>query len=91
MLTLKITAHVALDWRLINQLINQSITQSITHSINQSINQFISIFIFLHQIMSTTYKSRSEDFRKMFKEVPREERLVVGEYWLTLTLLLSLP
>ncbi|GFS26919.1 GRAM domain-containing protein 1B [Elysia marginata] len=28
-------------------------------------------------IMSTTYKSRSEDFRKMFKEVPKEERLVV--------------
>ncbi|CAL1537178.1 unnamed protein product [Lymnaea stagnalis] len=29
------------------------------------------------QIMSTTYKSRSEDYRRMFKDVPKDERLIV--------------
>ncbi|XP_005113135.2 protein Aster-B [Aplysia californica] len=32
---------------------------------------------FVYTIMSTTYKSRSEDFRKTFKDVPKEERLIV--------------
>ncbi|CAG5123979.1 unnamed protein product [Candidula unifasciata] len=30
-----------------------------------------------YNIMSTTYKSRSEDFRRMFKDVPKDERLIV--------------
>ncbi|XP_013075665.2 protein Aster-B-like isoform X1 [Biomphalaria glabrata] len=29
------------------------------------------------QIMSTTYKSRSEDYKRMFKDVPKDERLIV--------------
>ena len=31
------------------------------------------------QMLSPTYKSRSEDFHKTFKEIPRDERLIVGE------------
>lgn len=31
------------------------------------------------QIINTSYKSRSDDFRRMFKDVPKEERLIVGE------------
>ncbi|BFZ13804.1 hypothetical protein BsWGS_16843 [Bradybaena similaris] len=30
-----------------------------------------------YSIMTTTYKSRSEDFRRMFKDVPKDERLIV--------------
>ncbi|CAG5134776.1 unnamed protein product [Candidula unifasciata] len=30
-----------------------------------------------YNIMSSTYKSRSEDYHKMFKDVPRQERLIV--------------
>ena len=32
------------------------------------------------QMLSPTYKSRSEDFKKQFKDIPADERLIVGEY-----------
>jgi hypothetical protein len=31
-------------------------------------------------ILYPTYKSRSDDFKRIFKDVPDEERLVVGLY-----------
>lgn len=31
-----------------------------------------------YTVLYPTYKSRSEDFKKIFKDVPDEERLVVG-------------
>ena len=30
-------------------------------------------------MFSPTYKSRSEDFRKFFKDIPHDERLIVGK------------
>ena len=30
-------------------------------------------------MLSPTYKSRSEDFKKQFKDVPPDERLIVGK------------
>lgn len=30
-------------------------------------------------MLSPTYKSRSEDFKKQFKDIPSDERLIVGE------------
>lgn len=32
-----------------------------------------------YSVLYPSYKSRSEDFKKLFKDVPDEERLVVGE------------
>lgn len=31
------------------------------------------------QVLSPTYKQRNEDFRKLFKQLPDTERLIVGE------------
>lgn len=31
------------------------------------------------QVLSPTYKQRNEDFRKLFKQLPDSERLIVGE------------
>lgn len=33
-----------------------------------------------YNVLYPSYKSRSEDFKKLFKEVPDDERLVVGEW-----------
>lgn len=33
-----------------------------------------------YNVLYPTYKSRSEDFRRIFKDVPDDERLVVGKY-----------
>ena len=30
------------------------------------------------QVLSPTYKSKSEDFKRIFKDVPNEERLIIG-------------
>jgi hypothetical protein len=35
-------------------------------------------FASLLQMLNPTYKSRSEDFRKTFKDIPKDERLIVG-------------
>lgn len=32
------------------------------------------------QVLSPTYKQRNEDFRKLFKQLPDTERLIVGEW-----------
>lgn len=32
-----------------------------------------------YNVLYPTYKSRSEDFKRIFKDVPDDERLVVGE------------
>jgi len=32
------------------------------------------------QVLSPTYKQRNEDFRKLFKQLPDSERLIVGEW-----------
>jgi len=32
------------------------------------------------QVLSPTYKSRSEDFKRIFKDIPNTERLIVGEF-----------
>lgn len=34
----------------------------------------------LVQVLSPTYKQRNEDFRKLFKQLPDTERLIVGTY-----------
>lgn len=34
-----------------------------------------------YSVLYPSYKSRSEDFKKLFKGVPDDERLVVGEYF----------
>lgn len=31
-------------------------------------------------MLSPTYKQRNEDFRKLFKQLPDTERLIVGEW-----------
>lgn len=31
------------------------------------------------QVLSPTYKQRNEDFRKLFKQLPDTERLIVGK------------
>ncbi|GLD67665.1 GRAM domain-containing protein 1B isoform X4 [Lates japonicus] len=31
-------------------------------------------------VLSPTYKQRNEDFRKLFKQLPDTERLIVGEW-----------
>lgn len=33
-----------------------------------------------YSVLYPSYKSRTEDFKKLFKEVPDDERLVVGKY-----------
>lgn len=33
-----------------------------------------------YNVLYPTYKSRSEDFKRIFKDVPDDERLVVGKY-----------
>jgi len=35
------------------------------------------------QVLSPTYKQRNEDFRKLFKQLPDTERLIVGTWWRT--------
>lgn len=35
-----------------------------------------------YNVLYPTYKSRSEDFKRIFKDVPDDERLVVGKYCL---------
>ena len=35
---------------------------------------------FVLQVLSPTYKSRSEDFKRIFKDIPNDERLMVGKY-----------
>lgn len=42
------------------------------------------------QMLSPTYKSRSEDFRKTFKDIPKDERLIVGEQNICHTFTLNL-
>lgn len=37
-----------------------------------------------YSVLYPSYKSRSEDFKKLFKGVPDDERLVVGKYFLLL-------
>jgi hypothetical protein len=32
-----------------------------------------------YNVLYPSYKSRSEDFKKLFKDVPDDERLIVGE------------
>lgn len=32
-----------------------------------------------YNVLYPTYKSRSEDFKRIFKDVPSEERLIVGK------------
>lgn len=32
-----------------------------------------------YSVLYPSYKSRSEDFKKLFKDVPDDERLIVGE------------
>lgn len=32
-----------------------------------------------YNVLYPTYKSRSEDFKRIFKDVPDDERLIVGE------------
>lgn len=34
----------------------------------------------ISQVLSPTYKQRNEDFRKLFKQLPDTERLIVGEW-----------
>ena len=31
------------------------------------------------QVLSSTYKSRHDEFKRIFKDVPKSERLIVGE------------
>lgn len=33
-----------------------------------------------YNVLYPTYKSRSEDFKRLFKDVPDDERLIVGEF-----------
>lgn len=33
----------------------------------------------MFQVLSPTYKQRNEDFRKLFKQLPDTERLIVGK------------
>lgn len=35
--------------------------------------------VIVTQVLSPTYKQRNEDFRKLFKQLPDTERLIVGE------------
>ena len=44
----------------------------------------------LLQVLSPTYKSRSEDFKKTFKDISNEERLVVGEIIIACIICISL-
>lgn len=39
-----------------------------------------------YSVLYPSYKSRSEDFKKLFKDVPDDERLVVGELFLSQTI-----
>lgn len=32
-----------------------------------------------YSVLSPTYKSRSEDLKRLFKDLPSDERLIVGE------------
>ena len=32
------------------------------------------------QVLSPTYKSRTSDFRRIFKDIPADERLIVGKF-----------
>lgn len=34
-----------------------------------------------YSVLYPTYKSRSDDFKRLFKELSPEERLVVGKYF----------
>jgi len=38
------------------------------------------IYAYVLQVLSPTYKSRSEDFKRIFKDIPNAERLIVGEF-----------
>ena len=41
---------------------------------------FIFLFSLLYfKVLSPSYKTKSEDFRKTFKDVPDTERLIVGK------------
>lgn len=42
-----------------------------------TINHFVPVCPL--QVLSPTYKQRNEDFRKLFKQLPDTERLIVGE------------
>lgn len=44
-----------------------------------SLNVFYVIPLSPLQVLSPTYKQRNEDFRKLFKQLPDSERLIVGE------------
>lgn len=39
-----------------------------------------------YNVLYPTYKSRSEDFKRIFKDVPDDERLVVGKYYFKIAL-----
>ena len=45
-------------------------------------NRLIEIRVYIMnnivQVLSPTYKSKSEDFKRIFKDVPNEERLIIG-------------
>lgn len=38
-----------------------------------------------YKMLNPTYKSRSEDLKRLFKDLPSDERLIVGEFQLSLT------
>lgn len=38
-----------------------------------------------YKMLNPTYKSRSEDLKRLFKDLPSDERLIVGEYKLYLS------
>lgn len=37
--------------------------------------------VFFPQVLSPTYKSKTDDFKKTFKDIPNEERLIVGMWY----------
>lgn len=41
-----------------------------------------------YKMLNPTYKSRSEELKRLFKELPSDERLIVGESCLSLSFLL---
>jgi hypothetical protein len=54
--------------------------------------QLRSIFILLHvnfQMLSSTYKSRSIEFNRIFKDIPGSERLIVGKFLFDVCFLIS--
>ena len=47
---------------------------------NPTVRGYIALILaVVLQVLSPTYKQRNEDFRKLFKQLPDTERLVVGE------------